>query len=78
MRITAIRGTTLELPREASQNTAGQALLSMREALGLDFGFEIELDKGIPLGSGLGGSAASAVAAVVADVRCARQGSPPR
>ena len=30
------------------------------------FGFELQLDKGIPLVSGLGGSAASAVAAVVA------------
>ena len=30
------------------------------------FGFEMEIEKGIPLGSGLGGSAASAVAAVVA------------
>jgi homoserine kinase len=34
--------------------------------LGLDFGVEIQIDKGIALGSGLGGSAASAVAAVVA------------
>ena len=32
----------------------------------LPFGFELEIEKGIPLGSGLGGSAASAVAAVVA------------
>jgi homoserine kinase len=31
-----------------------------------DFGFEMEIEKGIPLGSGLGGSAASAVGAVVA------------
>jgi len=38
----------------------------MREALALPFGFEIEIDKGIPYGSGMGGSAASAVAALVA------------
>jgi homoserine kinase len=38
----------------------------MIEALHLPFGFEMEIDKGIPLGSGLGGSAASAVGAVVA------------
>jgi homoserine kinase len=43
-----------------------RALISLREALALPFGFEIELDKGIPLGSGLGGSAASCVAALVA------------
>ena len=36
------------------------------ETLGLEFGFELTIEKGIPLGSGLGGSAASAVAAVVA------------
>src|SRR5690606_23555119 len=39
---------------------------ALREALGLAHGFAIELDKGIPLGSGLGGSAASCVAALVA------------
>src|SRR6204780_54696 len=38
--------------------------MAMQEALGLKFGFELELEKGIPLASGLGGSAASAVAAV--------------
>ena len=38
----------------------------MQEALRPGFGFVLEIDKGIPLGSGLGGSAASAVAAVVA------------
>ncbi len=64
--ISAIRGVVPDLPREAERNTAGRALLAMAAALGLDFGFELELDKGIPLASGMGGSAASAVAAVVA------------
>jgi homoserine kinase len=63
--ITAIRGG-LELPLEAERNTAGRALLALIESERPDFGFEMEIDKGIPLGSGLGGSAASAVAAVVA------------
>ncbi|WP_174754965.1 homoserine kinase [Arenimonas daejeonensis] len=66
VRIAAIRGTVTTLPLEAARNTAGAALLSLREGLGLDGGFELELDKGIPLGSGLGGSAASCVAALVA------------
>ena len=66
VRITAIRGTVTDLPLEAERNTAGGALLALREALALPFGFEIEIDKGIPLGSGLGGSAASCVAALVA------------
>ncbi len=66
VRIAAIRGTTVDLPLDAPSNTAGAALIAMREALALPFGFEIEIDKGIPLGSGMGGSAASCVAALVA------------
>jgi homoserine kinase len=64
--ITATRGVAGELPREPGDNTAGRALLAMQEAVRPGFGFSIEIDKGIPLGSGLGGSAASAVGAVVA------------
>jgi homoserine kinase len=66
VRIKAITGVATELPLEAARNTAGQALQSLAEAQALDFGFEMTIEKGIPLGSGLGGSAASAVAAVVA------------
>jgi homoserine kinase len=54
------------LPVEPAHNTAGRAVQAMHAALGLDFGFEMDIEKGIPLGSGVGGSAASAVAAVVA------------
>jgi homoserine kinase len=64
--IAAVRGIAGELPREARDNTAGRALLSLYEAVQPPFGFRVEIDKGIPLGSGLGGSAASAVGAVVA------------
>jgi homoserine kinase len=64
--VTAVRGVAAELPREPGENTAGRALLALQEALALPFGFRVEIDKGIPLGSGLGGSAASAVGAVVA------------
>ncbi len=66
VRIDAIRGCVRDLPLEPMQNTAGRALLAMREALDLPFGFAIELEKGIALGSGMGGSAASCVAALVA------------
>jgi len=66
VRIAAIRGTTVALPLEAARNTAGAALIALREALALPFGFELEIDKGIPLSSGMGGSAASCVAALVA------------
>jgi homoserine kinase len=64
--IKAIRGVVEDLPLEAEKNTAGQALLALIRERNLQFGFEMQIDKGIPLASGLGGSAASAVAAVVA------------
>lgn len=66
VRIRAIRGDAGRIPLEAARNTAGAALLAMSEKLSLPFGFELELEKGIPLGSGMGGSAASCVAALVA------------
>lgn len=66
VRIDAIDGVVTTLPREAERNTAGRALIALREALKLPFGFSVELHKGIPLGSGMGGSAASCVAALVA------------
>jgi homoserine kinase len=64
--IRAVRGVAGDLPLEPEKNTAGRALLALYETQKPDFGFEMEIDKGIPLGSGLGGSAASAVGAVVA------------
>lgn len=54
------------IPLEAARNTAGAALIALREALALPYGFSVRIAKGIPLGSGLGGSAASCVAALVA------------
>ena len=69
VRVDAVRGEVRgieRIPLQAAANTAGRALMALREALGLDHGFAVELDKGIPLGSGLGGSAASCVAALVA------------
>lgn len=69
VRIDAIRGDVNGvdlLPLEAGRNTAGRALMAFREQHAPDRGFAVELLKGIPLGSGLGGSAASSVAAIVA------------
>jgi len=66
VRIAAITGCVDGLPMDAGRNTAGAALVALREAQGLAHGFELTLAKGIPLGSGLGGSAASCVAALVA------------
>jgi homoserine kinase len=64
--ILAITGVAGELPVDPPKNTAGRAVQALRAALGLAYGFELEIEKGIPLSSGMGGSAASAVAAVVA------------
>ncbi|NCW57769.1 MAG: homoserine kinase, partial [Gammaproteobacteria bacterium] len=66
VRITGCSGVTADLPLEAEKNTAGRALLALSVAAKPGFGFEMHIEKGIPLGSGLGGSAASAVGAVVA------------
>ena len=64
--IRSITGVVAELPLVAEKNTAGMAALALSRELDLPYGFELDIEKGIPLGSGLGGSAASAVAAVVA------------
>lgn len=64
--ISSITGIARELPLAAEKNTAGMAVLAMLQAAQPGFGVELAIEKGIPLGSGLGGSAASAVAAVVA------------
>ncbi len=66
LRIARVSGLAQALPTDATRNTAGVAVAALMEALQLPYGFEITIEKGIPLGSGLGGSAASAVAAVVA------------
>ncbi|HXP01561.1 MAG TPA: homoserine kinase [Luteibacter sp.] len=66
VRIAAIDGCIEDLPLSAPDNTAGAALLSMLRGLDLPFGFELTLHKGIALGSGMGGSAASCVSALVA------------
>lgn len=64
--IESISGDGGKLPYVAEQNTAGVAVLELRNVLGSDQGFSISIEKGLPLGSGLGSSAASSVAALVA------------
>lgn len=54
------------IPVAPEKNTAGMPLLKMLAELKPGFGFSVKLEKNIPLGSGMGGSAASAVGAVVA------------
>lgn len=62
----SIDGVVPELPHDPAANTASVPLIALRERYGIRDGFSVSLSKGIPLGSGMGGSAASAVAAVVA------------
>lgn len=66
LQINAITGDGGALPKTPEVNTAGKALISMMNELKFQPGIEIEINKKMPLGSGLGSSAASAVAAVYA------------
>ena len=64
--IDTIAGDDGRLPREATRNTAGVAAQALLTALGERRGVVLGITKGLPFASGLGGSAASAAAAVVA------------
>jgi len=66
VQVISIEGDGGKLPREAEKNTASVAILSFLNALGSKQGIDIELKKNLPLGSGMGSSAASGVAALVA------------
>ena len=67
LRITKIVGASGRLPYEVEKNTAGLSALRLLQHLGEEnLGVELELHKKLPIGSGLGSSAASAVAGVFA------------
>ena len=67
LRIVEITGDHGKLPKEVSKNTAGVAAQDLLRHLGmLDRGVELEIHKQMPSGSGLGSSAASAVAGAYA------------
>ncbi len=61
-----VSGVVPDLPLEPATNTALQALVAIQQDFDITAGARVSIEKGIPLGSGMGGSAASAVAAVVA------------
>lgn len=54
------------LPTEPQKNVAGAVLLAILKETRADFGFEIEIEKRIKPGSGIGSSAASAAGAAFA------------
>ncbi|HEY9184020.1 MAG TPA: homoserine kinase [Salegentibacter sp.] len=64
IRITKITGQ--ELPVEPERNVAGVAVLALLKEAGSNQGFDIEIDKKIKAGSGIGSSAASSAGAVYA------------
>lgn len=64
--IEGITGDGGRLPLDAARNTAGVAAQALMNAAGERRGVALSIRKGLPLASGLGGSAASAAAAVVA------------
>ena len=66
LHIVNIQGDKGKLPLEPEKNTAGVAALRLMEYLAVDKGVEMEIFKGIPIGSGMGSSACSAVAGAMA------------
>jgi homoserine kinase len=62
--IVDIKGDEGLLPKDPDKNTVSVAIKAYLDHLQLDTGIEIYLEKKMPLGSGLGSSAASAVAGV--------------
>lgn len=58
-----------DLPRDPAKNTAGVSVIKLLEYLGTAQGIELEVHKRMPLGSGLGSSAASAAGSLFA-VNC--------
>ena len=78
VRITAERGVKitsissddglpeLNLPTNPLENTAGGAIMAYLEGMQAEFGVEMSIRKRMPAGSGMGSSAASAAAALVA------------
>ncbi len=64
--ISKIVGDEGRLPLEAEKNTSGVAVLEFLKAINSQQGADIVLYKNLPLGSGMGSSAASSAAALVA------------
>jgi len=54
------------IPRDSAFNTATVGLLQLLKDQKAKFGLNVSIQKGIPLSSGMGGSAASAVAGILA------------
>lgn len=64
--VTKITGDGGRLPKEADRNTSSVAVQAYLNSIKSNQGVSIELHKHLPLGSGMGSSAASSAAALVA------------
>lgn len=65
-KVVIINKDEFNLPTEPERNVAGVVLLSVMEKMDNKIGFEVEIEKRIKPGSGIGSSAASAAGAAVA------------
>jgi len=77
LRISSIHGDGGRLPLDPAANSATVGISALLEGTGRTEGIEVALEKGLPLSGGMGGSAASAVAAVVATDRLLETNLPP-
>ncbi len=66
VRITSITGDNGFLPLDPAKNTVSLVISKYLKHIGSDQGVDIELEKGMPLNSGLGSSAASSVVGIYA------------
>lgn len=66
VRLMQVTGLVSTLPSEPKSNTALAAAAAVLDAAGAPWGVRLSIMKGVPLSAGMGGSAASAVAAAAA------------
>ncbi len=66
IRLGEVNGLVTRLPAEIDRNTALRAGAALMEKVDAPIGVVLDVDKGVPMSAGMGGSAASAVASVLA------------
>lgn len=66
VRLGKVSGLVSTLPADPASNTALAAALAVLEAAKASFGARLDIEKGVPVSAGMGGSAASAVAGAAA------------
>jgi len=66
VRLGKVSGLVSSLPADPASNTALAAAEAVLTAAKAPFGVRLDIDKGVPISAGMGGSAASAVAGVAA------------